>query len=253
MEASLLLEAKEEALKDPVRHYFILLTLFKEPNAFASLEKFGNLWAFFRQTGNVQVMCGNGKQHFEEGALEALVLKLNETPYKSVICTTFIAEALMRSGLKANLRYGGVMAFCDPMAFIDKESQFDPEPLEALDLDAVETLYKKVFEGFAKKDYMQEKLSSSRGRGFLIKTKAQVISISQSDFETPESAVIVGVATDPLYGGKGYAKACMLSLCRALIAEGKTLGLIYENEQAGRLYEALGFVPKDRLCHLERK
>jgi uncharacterized protein len=57
---------------------------------------------------------------------------------------------------------------------------------------------------------------------------------------------VVGVCTVKEHQKKGMASACLVRLCQDLLQEGKELCLFYDNPDAGRIYERLGFVPIGR-------
>lgn len=57
------------------------------------------------------------------------------------------------------------------------------------------------------------------------------------------AAVIGAVATLPAARGRGYASACVLTLTRQLMGEGRRVFLSPKNGRAFQLYAGLGFVP----------
>ncbi len=75
--------------------------------------------------------------------------------------------------------------------------------------------------------------------GFL---KGRMVSTASTSAENSESAMIVGVATDKDFRGKGYASAVVSALCRDCFGRGKKyLCLFYDNPVAGRIYNRIGF------------
>ena len=69
----------------------------------------------------------------------------------------------------------------------------------------------------------------------------RVISMASAVTETPEAAMIIAVATDPRFRGRGYASACAAQLVQDLNRRGKSACLFYNNPAAGRIYQQLGF------------
>ncbi|MDF2841107.1 MAG: putative acetyltransferase, partial [Clostridia bacterium] len=65
-------------------------------------------------------------------------------------------------------------------------------------------------------------------------------------------AIIVGVGTAAAFQGKGLATKCLKVLCSQLLREGKDLYLQYDNMNAGRIYEKLGFQPIDMIRYYKR-
>ena len=84
-------------------------------------------------------------------------------------------------------------------------------------------------------------LMTGTGRIAFIRKEGNIISSASSVAEYAAGAMITAVATHPSYRGKGYATACMKALCRALLKEGKQPALFFDDPQAGRIYQSLGF------------
>ena len=75
--------------------------------------------------------------------------------------------------------------------------------------------------------------------GFL---EGRMVSIASTSAENSESAMVVGVATDENFRGKGYASAVVSALCRDCFGRGKKyLCLFYDNPVAGKIYNRIGF------------
>lgn len=69
----------------------------------------------------------------------------------------------------------------------------------------------------------------------------EIISSASSSAESKELAMIVGVFTLEGYRQQGYAIKCVYALCKRLIEEGKTVCLFYDNPNAAKMYEKIGF------------
>jgi uncharacterized protein len=94
---------------------------------------------------------------------------------------------------------------------------------------------------------IRHKIATRTGRIYYIENEAgEIVSVAQSTAENSQSAMVVGVATLPEYRNRGYVSACMIRLCQAILAEGKTLCLFYDNPDAGRIYHRLGFQTIDK-------
>ncbi len=81
---------------------------------------------------------------------------------------------------------------------------------------------------------------------FVVEHAGRVVAAAQSSAETPDSAMIGGVATLPAYRNHGLSGACVSGLCAHLFAGGRRqIGLFYMpgNEPAARVYARLGFQP----------
>ncbi|MGI8588831.1 MAG: GNAT family N-acetyltransferase [Chloroflexia bacterium] len=94
----------------------------------------------------------------------------------------------------------------------------------------------------------RERLSEqlAHRRSYLIEQGGVVVAAAQSSAETPDAAMIGGVATLPAHRKRGLAACCVSALCADLFAEGVAeIGLFYlsANTPAARLYDKLGFRP----------
>ena len=124
--------------------------------------------------------------------------------------------------------------------------------LSPLDVPEILKIYQSVFDSFAAGPYMAEKLAQGRGRAFGIKHEDELIAVAQSDYESDQFALIVGVATLKEYQGKSIGRACFQFLCSELVKEGKTLHLQYDSPIAGELYKSTGFINYERVFHVSR-
>lgn len=89
---------------------------------------------------------------------------------------------------------------------------------------------------------MEKKYKDKTGRGYHIKNdEKEVISSAETGAENTYSAMVLGVCTDPMYRGYGYATAVLSKLCHDLLNEGKSLCLFYDNPDAGEIYKRIGF------------
>lgn len=80
---------------------------------------------------------------------------------------------------------------------------------------------------------------SSRTYGYRL--DGQMVACASTTAENSLSAMVVGVCTHPEHRRKGYATLCMNALCRDILDEGRSLCLFYDNPQAGRIYQRIGF------------
>lgn len=83
------------------------------------------------------------------------------------------------------------------------------------------------------------------GRIYLIREDDKIVSCALTTTETSDAAMIGAVFTISEYRNKGYAKDCIMSLCRYLLINGKKPYLFYNPDNAllGSLYQSLGFQP----------
>ena len=118
----------------------------------------------------------------------------------------------------------------------------NPENINEL-LDPIMALYDKIeeFKINPERDNIKKTVIDGLGRIFYIEESSEIIAMAQTTAENHSSAMIISVCTDPSRRSKGYATKCLSRLCGELLSEGKTLCLIYDNIEAGKIYERLGF------------
>jgi ribosomal protein S18 acetylase RimI-like enzyme len=81
---------------------------------------------------------------------------------------------------------------------------------------------------------------------FVIEQGGRILAAAQSSAQTPDLAMIGGVATLPDYRNRGLSRACTGALCTHLFAAGcGAIGLFYmrDNWPAAHVYAHLGFRP----------
>ncbi|WP_080873860.1 GNAT family N-acetyltransferase [Oceanobacillus timonensis] len=92
------------------------------------------------------------------------------------------------------------------------------------------------------KESREDAEKNKTGRTYIIRDEqGTMVASASTTAENSQSAMIVGVGTRPGYERQGYATKCMEKLCTALLAEGKSLCLFYDNPAAGNIYKRLGF------------
>jgi predicted GNAT family acetyltransferase len=94
-----------------------------------------------------------------------------------------------------------------------------------------------------KKQFVENKLLSiEMGKTFYIKEDDKIVSSVAVTAETTKNAMVVAVATDENYRGRGYATLLLLNLMDIYINQKKKqLCLFYDNPSAGKIYLRLGF------------
>lgn len=246
-------EVYEKALLKPTENYFILQSLLKDKSPYQGMFRYegSNFFVLLRKTGTIQIFFDREP---DEAMRRAFCQLIEAMPYTQIIGIQNVCHWVETLKLPLLAEAGSYIAFLDlssDSAFnlVDGQGVCDMTPNHLLE---VETLYSQIFSGHASAKYMADKLSANRGRGKIIKRQEKLLAVAQSDFETPEEAVIVGVATDEASRNSGLGTKVTAALCQSLLNHSKQLGLIYENEAAGRIYERLGFVTKNRLYHMKR-
>jgi hypothetical protein len=242
------------ALKDPARNYFILLGLLNPLKTFEKVitatDQHGDLQAAFylRRSGNAQ-FCASKTFSQSRSLAEAV----SRVTYLQLIAAEAYVSLLEPFGIVEKVKRGAEIAVlqADEAVRMKAQGDYRIEPLSVQHIEEVIALYRQCFPSFSPKALMEERLNSGRGHGVFLREDGQMAGCAQSEFETPESALIVGVATAPLYRGRGFASACVSALVESLAIPGRSFALQYDNPGAGRIYHRLGFKPVDYVGHYQ--
>ena len=178
--------------------------------------------------GNLQEIVeiiGNDKECLSVSGLEETIDKLSDFLHMEKIKRTFLAEL---SG--------------DTFKILPS----DVFPLKATadDLDDLFEFMKSIEEFSVtekNRDSFGKEIISDTGKIYYIRHEGKIVSSTTITAENSVNGTIIGVATDINYRNRGYAKACMIEICREMVAEGKTVVLFYNNSDAGKLYKSIGF------------
>ncbi len=91
-------------------------------------------------------------------------------------------------------------------------------------------------------------------RYFVLKRDGVIVSQAYTTIESAQYATIGGVVTRQEYRKQGLASLVVSCICQDLLKENKIPNLFFSNEEAGRVYERLGFVNAgDYAMILDRK
>lgn len=90
-------------------------------------------------------------------------------------------------------------------------------------------------------EQMKRNIENKVGRSYAIWNGDDIVSVVSTTAENKQSAMIVGVGTAEGYKRKGYASELMIKTCEELLAENKIICLFYDNPEAGKIYQRLGF------------
>ncbi len=247
------LEIKNHIEKEDIaRNYFILLGLLNNKKVYERIygeyeDKTLKAALFLRKSGLLQFFAPKG---FNFSGFEKIIYSLKAD---KLIGVKQYCHELFNKGIFSIEKKGAYISV------LDKDSRLKPlnikhqiEKLNIEDLEEVTALYGKVFSGFSPIEVMKEKLVTKRGRGICVKEKGRIIAVAQTDFETEKAALIVGVATDYNHRCKGLATECTYYLSKELLEQKKNVFLQYDNPEAGRIYDRLGYKIIDQVMHYQK-
>lgn len=95
----------------------------------------------------------------------------------------------------------------------------------------------------AKEDYIkseQERLKETSDRTVYLLKDGEMVSSCATIAEDFNSAIIIGVVTNPRYRNKGYGTEVLIGLFQMLLDEGKYPYLFYNNPAARSVYKKIG-------------
>jgi len=87
----------------------------------------------------------------------------------------------------------------------------------------------------------REGLKNGSARSYYLEQDGKTVATASTSAEIDDMAMVVAVATDKDYRKKGYATEVVSKMCSDLIDEGKTACLFYDNPEAGKIYNRIGF------------
>lgn len=124
------------------------------------------------------------------------------------------------------------------------ETSFDMRRTTVEDIPSHMELMQSIpeFEGSSTSEQsMKRTIDRGTGRSYAIWEGDKMVSVVSTTAENTQSAMIVGVGTREDHKRKGYASELMIKICEELINEGKIICLFYDNPEAGKIYQRLGF------------
>lgn len=122
------------------------------------------------------------------------------------------------------------------------------------DLEDVYSLLRRN-KDFNLENYIKSKthqIKTKSGRVYFIKQNNKVISTCATGIENDFLAMINGVATTEDYRNNGLATYLVYNLSKVLLSEGKYPCLFYHNEEAGKIYEIIGYKSEDNWTVLSK-
>lgn len=99
----------------------------------------------------------------------------------------------------------------------------------------------EVFNTNTKVESIKAELEKNSKHIFVYKENGEVVSGVSSSAESKELAMLLGVFTLEKWRRRGLALKCVYAICEKLLNEGKTVCLFYDNPNAAKMYEKLGF------------
>jgi predicted GNAT family acetyltransferase len=155
-------------------------------------------------------------------------------------------ELLQKLELKLDIKPKRIVNFC----VLDTSSKLEenginirPKKIRFGNINKIAKLYEDIDE-FENTTVENIKNGLRTGRGYCIEINKKVVAMAKSTLETKTHAMLVGVGTHPDFRNRGLATKCIVKICKDIINENKIPCLFYDNIEAGKIYNKLGFKEK---------
>lgn len=155
-------------------------------------------------------------------------------------------DILKKLDHKIDINRKRIVKFCtleEASNLKDIEIGIKPKKIRFTNINKVVKLYEDIDE-FENTTVENIKNGLKTGRGYCIEINKQVVAMAKSTLETKTHAMIVGVGTHPNFRHRGLATKCIVKICKEIINENKIPCLFYDNIEAGKIYNKLGFKEK---------
>lgn len=185
--------------------------------------------------------------------------------YKMIVDLTFINELISTYSIVNINGEKDLISLININEFKQKNCLFaslnelsisvDTNGVSEVGLDRVPELLKKSNEIFNTESNIEATIKELKNNSKHIYTYLlddEIISGASSSAESEDLAMIIGVFTLEDYRRQGYALKCVYSLCEKLLNEGKTVCLFYDNPNAAKMYEKIGFKFKGYFSMLKK-
>lgn len=90
---------------------------------------------------------------------------------------------------------------------------------------------------------IRRRMEMGNCRYFVLRRNGIIVSQAYTTIESSKYATLGGVVTRNEYRKQGLASLVVSCICEDILKDNKTPNLFYSNNDAGRVYERLGFVP----------
>ena len=147
-----------------------------------------------------------------------------------------------------------IYSFCEfSPASIPSTLTTASQKASALDLDSLINFYNNNDMLMDAASRLQSILSW--GKAYFVKKDDEIVSCALTTTETNDAAMIGAVYTTPAFRNNGYARDCILSLCKELVSQHKRPHLFYKSDDVflSGLYKSLGFRQIDTWVLASRK
>lgn len=239
-------------LKDPLRNYFNLLGLISYKEIYQNIF----LQTYKDEVRSILLLRRSGTLKFYpigDFNVDEVGKLLKELNFKQIIAPRSYCKKLVNHGLITEVNIESYLATLIENSTHTINKNLDIRRLEVKNLDEIEEIYKQTFKAYAPREVMESRVNTKRGRMFGLYEMDKLVSVAQTEFESSDNALIVGVATLPTYQNRGYSTQLMKYLINLLRLEGKSMSLEYESTIAAKLYKDLGFEVVDHVVKYEKR
>lgn len=243
---------------DDTYHSKVMNYLKKEPdfNLFiiGDIERYGydnyflDIWAGIDRKGRIEgillryfeylIFYSQGNFNVEE--FSKLINSLNYLEISGKL------ELLQKLELNVDIKPKRIVNFCvldTSTKLVENGINIRPKKIRFGNINKIAKLYEAIDE-FENTTVENIKNGLRTGRGYCIEINKKVVAMAKSTLETKTHAMLVGVGTHPDFRNRGLATKCIVKICKDIINENKIPCLFYDNIEAGKIYNKLGFKEK---------
>jgi len=231
----------------PAENLFILGDI----EAYGYEQDFQTLWGDFDDNGSIRAVMLKYQQNFipyAPGEFDAkgFAAVINSNPEFNQLSGMDAVTTQVQPHIKHRLKNKRKLFYakCDNSDKLESPSNYtNVKQATVHDIDQIVQLHRQIEEFVTNEsqDEMRRNMEKGVTRTYFIEDNDTMVSAASTAAENSKSAMVVGVCTLDGYKRKGYASQCMSKLCYDVLSEGKELCLFYDNPDAGKIYNRIGF------------
>ena len=136
----------------------------------------------------------------------------------------------------------------------NKESNIKVDQATPEDAPALHSMCEIIFgQNSDRVDRIQTGLTDGTRIAYLVRENEKPVTMATAVALTNDAGMIISVGTLAEARNKGYAYACVETLCKRLYSDGRRGVLFYSDPIAGSIYHKIGFVDQEKYIMAQKK